>query len=295
MKKFFVLLLLSLITCNLYAGGFDDAINNVRQNCSGFSESLSDLKKMAGINTAITGVGTLAATGATVVGIIKSNTDSDLEKILAKVNTGSSSTNPSAYEVTKTYNEYIETYGTIENVKTELETKSKTLGNWRTGLVGGATATNIVGAVIAGNNKLDDDFQTQIDNCIKSVDLLKNAIGQARMDGIDTTRANNIVKECDDLKNIDLSVINKRATGAMVSSIIGAATGVAGTVTSAVANTDKTRNSDDKTEKNLNTAANVLSGGTVVASGVATVFNATQISTIKKIVNIAEKCEKVLQ
>ena len=93
--------------------------------------------------------------------------------------------------------------------------------------------------------------------------------------------------------------INKRAKGAMISSVVGATTGLAGTVTSAMANTDKIR--DDNTdsgkqkEKNLNTAANVLSGATTVASGVATVFNATQISAIKKVVAVAEKCTGVLK
>jgi len=66
-----------------------------------------------------------------------------------------------------------------------------------------------------------------------------------------------------------------------------------------MANTDKIR--DDNTdsgkqkEKNLNTAANVLSGATTVASATATVFNATQISAIKKVATVAQKCTEVLK
>ena len=52
---------------------------------------------------------------------------------------------------------------------------------------------------------------------------------------------------------------------------------------------------NEQKEKNLNTASNILAGGTAVASGVAAVFNATQISAIKKIAKIAEDCEKVLK
>ena len=85
----------------------------------------------------------------------------------------------------------------------------------------------------------------------------------------------------------------------MISSAVGATTGLVGTVTSAMANTDKTRNDNTvagkQKEKNLNTAANVMSGATTVASGAATAFNATQISAIKKVATVAEKCTGVLK
>ena len=54
-------------------------------------------------------------------------------------------------------------------------------------------------------------------------------------------------------------------------------------------------NSNTEKEKNLNTAANVLSGVTTAASATATVFNATQISAIKKVAEVAEKCTGVLK
>jgi hypothetical protein len=55
------------------------------------------------------------------------------------------------------------------------------------------------------------------------------------------------------------------------------------------------REGDANKEKNLNTAANVLAGGTTVASGVATVFNATQISAIKRAAAVADGCERALR
>jgi hypothetical protein len=85
----------------------------------------------------------------------------------------------------------------------------------------------------------------------------------------------------------------------MISSVVGATTGLAGTVTSAMANTDKTRNDNTdagkQKEKNLNTASNVLAGASTVASATATVFNATQISAIKKVATVAQKCTEVLK
>ena len=66
-------------------------------------------------------------------------------------------------------------------------------------------------------------------------------------------------------------------------------------MTSASANSQSVRDGDVAREKNLNTAANVLAGGTTVASGVATVFNATQINAIKRATTVAEACERALK
>jgi hypothetical protein len=47
----------------------------------GIDDELADLKKMAGINTAVTAVGTAAGAAATTVGIIKANKDSQAKAI----------------------------------------------------------------------------------------------------------------------------------------------------------------------------------------------------------------------
>ena len=163
----------------------------------------------------------------------------------------------------------------------------------------GATATNVTGAIIAGTNKVDGDLKTQIDNCIGSVKTLRNSIMQARINGEDVSEAESTASACVEYEYVDMSNINNRAKGAMISSTVGATTGLAGTITSAMANTDKTRNDNTESgkqkEKNLNTASNVLAGATTVASATATVFNATQISAIKKVAAVAEKCTGVLK
>ena len=131
-------------------------------------------------------------------------------------------------------------------------------------------------------------------------------IMQAKFDGMDVSKAQQIVNACKEYNYIDMSPINKRAKGATVSAIVGATTGLAGTITSAIANTNNVRkdseslqgkktDADWQKEKKLNTASNVLAGTTTVASGVATVFNATQISAIKKIVKVADNCEEALK
>ena len=297
------------ITANADILPLDDALRATYTACVGIDDELSELKKMAGINTAITGVGTAVNTGATVVGIIKANKDKqaeELERLLKELSEMEDDKEPPTDEQIAEWNrEFDLAYENSKSTKTlteqldKLNQQSKSLGNWRTGLMAGGTITNVAGAVIAGNNKADADLQTQIDSCRKSVRNLKDSIMQARISGENVSEANIIAEACGEYNYVDVSKINNRATGAMWSSIVGATTGAAGTITSAIANTDSTRNDDTDSgkqkEKNLNTASNVLAGASTVASATATVFNATQISAIKKVATVAEKCTGVLK
>lgn len=287
----------------------DDALRATYSACVGIDDELSELKKMAGINTAVTGVGTAVNTGATVVGIVKASKDKqaeELERLIKELSEMEDDKEaPTDEQIAAWGREFNQSYESAKSVETltqkldKLNKQSKSLGNWRTGLLAGGTATNVAGAIIAGTNKVDDDLQTQIDNCKASVKNLRDSIMQARISGEDVSEANDIANACGEYDYVDISPINKRATGAMWSSIVGATTGAAGTVTSAVANSDKTRNdnsdSGKQKEKNLNTASNVLAGASTVASATATVFNATQISAIKKVATVAEKCTGVLK
>lgn len=289
----------------------DDALRATYTACVGIDDELADLKTMAGINTAITSVGTAAGVGATVTGLVKADKDKQIEKLemvrLQKIsesninsgtNNGNMSDNLAALD-TYYQSHKNDSYKDIDSEIEKLTKQSKNLGNWRTGLMAGATATNVAGAIIAGTNKVDGDLKTQIDNCISNVKTLQNSIMQARINGEDISEAQSIASACGEYEYVDVSKINNRAKGAMISSTVGAATGLAGTVTSAMANTDKTRNDNTESgkqkEKNLNTAANVLAIGTTAASATATVFNATQISAIKKVAAVAEKCTGVLK
>ncbi|MBP3316682.1 MAG: hypothetical protein J6L70_03740 [Alphaproteobacteria bacterium] len=310
MRRFWLLALLlpSVAWADLLP--LDEALRATYLSCVGIDEELSDMKTMAGINTAVTAVGTAAAGGATVVGFVKQSTDKDIEEleklwkeIQAKPEHNEFPTNEELdafmAEFNTSYESAVAGKDNIESEIDRLTKKSKNLGNWRTGLLAGSTATNVAGAVIAGVNKVDEDLKTQIDNCIAAVGNLRNSITQARINGVDVAEAETIARECGEYEYVDVSKINKRGKGAMISSAVGAATGLAGTITSGVANTDKTRNDNSEAgkakEKNLNTAANVLSIGTTAASATATVFNATQISAIKKVAAVAEKCTGVLK
>ena len=288
----------------------DDALRATYTACVGIDDELADLKKMAGINTAITSVGTAAGIGATVTGFVKQSKDNqaeELEKLIQELEElEKNAIYPTDAEQQAFLAEFEQSYDIaikdIDGAQAELDKltkQSKKLGNWRTGLMAGATATNVAGAIIAGTNKVDDDLQTQIDNCISNVKTLQNSIMQARLNGEDVSEAESIASACGEYEYVDVSKINNRGQGAMISSTVGAATGLAGAITSASANSNKIRDAQgdaaQQKEKNLNTAANILAIGTTAASATATVFNATQISAIKKVAAVAEKCTGVLK
>lgn len=293
------------------------AIDNVRASCGGISNELNHMKTMAGINTAVTGVGTVAGGVALGTGIAKANVDEEVSELEEELRREIDALNALANEQDGTQLVGVEIdwadlrsrdFGDANQQRDELlqkqaqvdklNNKSEKLGDWRTGTVAVSAATNIAGAVIAGTNKVKGDLKGQIDECVASVKVLSNVWMQARLSKSASddmlARAEKIVSACGAWENLDISSINNRSTGATIASGIGAATGVAGTVTSAVANSEPVRSGDAEKEKNLNTAANVLAGGTMVASGVATVFNATQISAIKRAVTVADVCQGAL-
>lgn len=289
-----------------------DALRATYTACVGIDEELSGLKTMAGINTAVTGVGTATGVGATVTGVVKASKDSKIEELEIKLEKlreiesknqaqESGDFDPEAFtaEFEAEYSSIAQQLKDYQSEIDKLTQQSKNLGNWRTGLLAGSTATNIAGAAISGTNKVSVGLKEQINSCISAVDDLQQSMMQARLNGEDITEAQSIVDACKEYEYVDISKIDDRAKGAMISSVVGATTGLAGTITSATANTNKTRNDNTdagkQKEKNLNTAANVLSGVTTAASATATVFNATQISAIKKVAEVAEKCTGVLK
>ena len=281
---------------NIGVADLNSVINNVRNACIGIADEISDLKKMAGINTAVTAIGTGAAGVALGAGIAKSKIDAELKAKLSKLalNEAGNSKTITDDELAAVFaNAPSNTNKTNSNTGDEALKKSKTLGNIRTGGLATSTAANIAGVVIAKNNKVDNDLKSKIDRCTASVKVLSVARMQARIDGsatdADLARAEKIVSACSEYDTIDVSPINKRSTGVMISSGLGAGLGLAGTITSAQAN------KDIELDNKKNTMANVLAGGTTAASAVATVFNATQISAIKRVATVADNCMEALQ
>lgn len=279
------------------------AIENVRTTCGNISNELADMKKMAGITTAVTGVGTVASGIALGTGIAKANVD--LEAEIARLKAERGDVPVEHLEIAdmalfkQQVTEFIKSYPKAQEELSAAEKKSKQLGNIRTGTLASATATNIAGAIMSSTNQIKGNLKQQIDECLLSVKTLSNIYMQARISktatDTDLARAENIIRACDAWTTVDVSSINNRSKGATVSSGVGAGLGLAGTITSASANSKDVRDGDSDKEKNLNTAANVLAGGTTVASATATIFNATQISAIKRAATVADECEGALK
>ena len=326
--KLFVTLLSVLVVCPTYAAVYDldTAIAKVRENCSGLESKMDHLKLMAGINTGIGVAGTVTGGVALGTGIAKAQKDKQSAELLKKISeklTDKLGDFKAKHkdikdetkqlelfrdEVRAKYAEYTKEKGDFKETDTKtkkeidlvkekekIDSQSKTLGNVRTGMLAANTATNIAGAVIASQNKTKGSIKEQIEQCLAATDDLKDSMMQARIENQDTTQAKRILDACGEYRYSDLSKIDKLATGATVTSSIGAVTGGVGTITSAMANTDSTRKGSASTEKNLNTASNVLSGVTTATSAVSTVLNGVQIATIKKVVSIANNCEQELQ
>ena len=289
-------LILSIFNLGAHAdevSGLAVAIQNAKNSCLGISDSMSDLKRRAGISTVVTGVGTLSAGGALGAGVAKSAKDKEIDEKIGK-----SATRVYGDDAVVEYDEITDDMvnAAFDNLEKEakeyekMDSESKTLGNVRTGTLAGTAVLDTAGTIIAAKNKVGDDLQTKIDNCVKSIKILQNERMRAQTENtatdIELATANKIITNCRDWEFVDLSPINKRATRAVVSGGTGAALSVIGAITSASANSDSVRsdNSDagKQKEKNLNVASNILAGGATAASGAATIFNATQISAIKK-------------
>ena len=331
-------LILSIILYHGIALGqtdFSAALQDVRTKCGGISEHLEHIKTMAGVNTAVTAVGTLAGGGATASGIIKQKTDqvSDIlgrftewaDKVNSQDITNNIVFSEAGLRLTTTDKDtlrngviselerirptYVDfamkdmTNGfatqEVSDVKTKIDKWSKTSGDVRTGLLATATVTNIAGAAIAGTNRVKPDLESQITLCIAALDTLARTKTQSQISKLITfdqaAHAERIISACGQYEMVKLSDINTRGMGALVSSGIGAATGLAGTITSAVANTNNVRTAGGDKEKNLNTASNVLAGVSTASSLSSTIFNATQIGAAKRILKVAQECEEALQ
>ena len=322
---FVVFALMGLVSSAHSAVDIETALSKARTSCGGISEELNTMKTLAGIGTAVSATGTLTGGAATVTGIVKAQKDAIAMTLTPYAEKWqelkNKHTSPSDKIAVLTYRQKKDFSYWMANLQpsntqsvtdwrpdlqeyrqgTDAGTTGHILGDIRTGTLAATTATNIAGAVVGGVNmkKARGSLSEQVSECLASVKELSAAYGQARISRTaseeDLGRIETIVRVCDEWSTVDLSKIDNRATGAFASSVVGAATGAAGTITSALANTDENHLSGTEREKNLNKASNILAGGATVASGAATIFNATQISVIKRASTVADACEGALK
>lgn len=305
--RFLLCCLLLVLPLVANAAGVNDALMMAQKNCVGISEDLSDLKKMAGIGAVASGVGVAAGGVALGTGMAKSNVDERLDQLKQEIiKLAESAADVEIKPIDVDWGDVergidainiaeLDDVAQKESEIDELEAKSRSLGNWRTGMMGATTVTNIVGAVVSSESKVKGDLEQRINSCLAAIRVLKNEYGQAMVSRSETeerlAHIKGVISGCEEWEMVDLSVVNSGARGATVSSGVAAGAGAIGTVTSVMANSDAVREVGGKKEANLNKVSNVMAGGATVAGVAATVFNVKQINSIKKIVTVAENCE----
>ena len=288
-----------------------EIMNAARIACSGISDEIAKVANISKANTAVAAVGTVAAGGALVAGIKKSQEEEEIDNLIAEMcaNGGCTADGVRAMSNEQFFNVVLQPMGRIAELQERID-KSKKLGNWRTGLMAGTIGTNLATAVMSGLNINQSDLVQHITACNDMVDLASNvelelkAAGVGPMDSPVVKELGNVKTWCNQINVSDIEKIEKRMKGVMGTSIAGTAIGVVGVGTSAAANSDKYMDasnkvrmfdSDKKKEKALNTTANVMAGANVATGAVETGLSISLITLTKKLIEQAERCEKVLQ
>ena len=275
---------------------YEHIANVLRQNCSGINAELKQIKTYSTTNTIITGVGTVTAGGALYAGIKKKDLDKKAEELVKKMDSIENMSDEEFVFFLKEmayYQELKDEYGSMCQMKHDYEAQSKKLGNIRTGLMAGNTATAVAGTIISNKNKKDSDsIKDMIQLCLDTIKNNEQKIGQSMVDCSRNQyeKLKKVASECKMLRTENMEKVSKHNKVSTIVSGVNIGTGAAGTITSALAN----QNKYDKKTKNMNTTANVLAGTSAVASGVSTVFNATTLKSINENLRASESCEEAL-
>lgn len=309
MKKVSILTLASVIMFNGIARADQgEALGNlitktqaVQEACGGIKHNLDTIFGLSVATTVSSGLGTVAAGAALTTGIVKSVKDKKIEEnessqedLLNKIR---------EYADTKDETKKQQAISAFDKLKAEIEEnekKTKLLGNVRTGLMAGATVTSAVSlGTSIGATVNAKKLAEKMSECNKAVGELKLAKATAEAEEISIeasamVKANAIISACTGYDESNISALKKLSTANAIISGVGTATAGAGTATSLMANTNKTRAEGGKKEKGLNLASNILAGVTAGTSGTSTTLSAIQIKKAKKDSDMAEKCEAAL-
>lgn len=291
---FFLPLFLSNVAYGLDTCEYDYIVSELRKNCTGINAELQEIKNYETANTIVSGAGTVAAGGALYAGIKKTDIDKKAEELAKKMDNIENMSDAEFVSFLKEMEQYQESKeqhnNSLAQEKSDLEAKSKNLGNVRTGLMVGNTATAVAGTIISNKNKKDSDsIKDSIQRCLDTIKNNEQKVGQSMIDCSreQYEKLKKAVSECKMLSTENMEKLSKHSNISTIVSGVNIGTGTAGIITSALAN----QNKYDKKTKNMNTAANVLAGTSMAASGVSTVFNATTFKSINNNLKASELCE----
>ncbi len=295
-RNIFLFFALMCVGCGAHAGDctYQWTASVLRDACSGISKELRDIKTKGTANVIVSAVGTGAAGGALYAGIKKSNIDkkiAELEKQMTDIKNMSDADFIKFLKNMAAFEEAREQYKGMCAQKRQLQAKSKELGNWRTGLMAGNTATAVAGTIISNKNQQESgNILAMIQKCLDTIDQNKQQIGQAQFDcnPSEYQQLQDVANKCGKMTTAHMEKVSKNSNTTKIVSAVNIGTGLAGTITSAVANSQKQNN------KKMDTAANVLAGTSAVASGTSTVFNAITLKAINENIKNATACEEAI-
>ena len=220
-----------------------DLYNSVSTICSGISDEISKVSKVSKVNTAINVGGTVAAGGALIAGIAKSQEEKEIEELVNQIcaSGGCTADGINGMSNEKFLTSVLEPMARISELRRRLE-KSKKLGNWRTGLLGGTIVTNVASAVMSAMQSNQSELIQHVTACNEIVKLIDTKLQGGEFNPVEDSTTNklyNIKKLCGNIDVLDIEKIEKRMKGVMGTGIMGAAIGGIGTIASAQANSDK--------------------------------------------------------
>lgn len=178
------------------------------------------------------------------------------------------------------------------------EKKAKQLANLTTGLLVGSAASNVgsMTTSLISINKVDS-LISKMKSCnskVGELKLIKSQLEALEVPADDAVVAKGvqIASACDrfDISNMDK--VKGLMTSSTITSVIGGAASVGGTVTS-IKSESKVR--DTKESHKLNVATNVLAGVATGAGVATTTTSAVSIASIDKDISTAKSCEGALK
>lgn len=248
----------------------NNKIAEAQSMCSGISGELNTIYGLDVATTATSAIGTLTAGGATAVGFVK-NTD----KVVNSENG---------------------------------DKKQKAMGHARTGLMAASIATSGVSlgtsaAASVNAGKVAEKMKqcNTVVGEIRSINgKLKALIADYKEEtGSDFTEnkgvmiaANNIATNCQSFDIAGINTIKNSMTATAVISGIGTGTAIAGTATSAVANSKKMEGNDK--QKKLDLTSNIMAGITAGTSLTSATVSGAVIGKVKAAIAVAKTCESAL-
>jgi hypothetical protein len=293
-------------------GRYNISLGRARNFCTGLGEKIDSVKIMAGIGIASGAVGTIGGAGAAIVGFMKDDkdekikgmenpdkTEARMKELLAKEKDKTiKSTSDEAVELVKLIKYVLDNKAKFPKMEKDLadaKKDSKNFGNLRTGGAFAAGGTGAVGAItsFAGIGTLDKliEDMNACDSYVREIEKQKDELTFAAPNDATLSQMNKLVESCKGMSSKNIADVKSKLKAAGIISAIGAAAGIAGGITSAIAVGKETDPNNKENTKIFNTTANITSGVAAAGGLGGAILSGVTLSGLNKNGDIAAKCK----